>query len=112
MPLNTLLKTQQCWAQCRWPGHSGPRAPSLTVNLIRPMSEETEQEFQAGSGGELGRKGRPGKMSSLRSSSALSYNVFGPVATVLRTRGGSPRGGFGLRLTPQAEQDQYPMWAR
>jgi hypothetical protein len=20
--------------------------------------------------------------------------------------------GFGLRLTPQAEQDQFPMWAR
>jgi hypothetical protein len=78
MPLDNLLKAQAAWAERRWPGHVGPRAPSLDENLICPLTIEARREFKAGSGGELGRNGKPGKMSSLRSSSALSYNVFQP----------------------------------
>jgi hypothetical protein len=42
------------------------------------MSRDIQCQFERGSGGELGSDRRPGKMSSLRSSSALSYNVFAP----------------------------------
>ena len=78
MPLKNILAQQAQWAQARWPGHSGRRAPFLEDNLFGAMSDESRTEFERGSGGELGRKGKPGKMRSLRSSSALSYNVFGP----------------------------------
>src|SRR5688500_11471901 len=78
MPLDVLVAARSSWALRRWPGHSSRRAPSLDANLICPLSRETQAEFEAGSGGELGGNGKPGKMSSLRSSSALSYNVFGP----------------------------------
>jgi hypothetical protein len=78
MPLKDIVADQHAWARNQWAGQLGARAPSLEENLIRPLSAETRADFQAGSGGELGRRGKPGKMSSLRSSSALSYNFFDP----------------------------------
>ena len=78
MSLDAILAKQGQWARDRWQGHSGRRAPSLQDNLFNRMSAQTRREFAGGSGNELGRRGKPGKMSSLRSSSALSYNVFGP----------------------------------
>lgn len=78
MPLNSLVAAQRDWARTRWPDHASKRAPSLDDNLIVPLSTDARAAFMKGSGGELGRNGKPGKMSSLRSSSALSYNVFGP----------------------------------
>jgi len=86
----------------------------LDDNLICPLSVEARSEFKAGSGGELGRNGKPGKMSSLRSSSALSYNVFQPwrgrdlqpLAAALKTTVSSQELRFeqkfrhGLRSTP------------
>ncbi len=78
MPLESLVAAQSEWARSRWPGHNSKRAPSLDDNLIVSLCGETRAEFENGSGGELGRNQKPGKMSSLRSSSALSYNVFGP----------------------------------
>jgi len=78
MPLKDIIAAQHAWARSRWSGHVGARAPSVEANLIRPLSVETRSDFQAARGGELGHHGKPGKMSSLRSSSALSYNVFDP----------------------------------
>jgi len=78
MPLGELIAKQEDWARSQWHGHTGRRAPSLGGNLIVPMSPEVRLQFASGSGGELGREDRPGKMYSLRSSSALSYNVFAP----------------------------------
>ncbi len=78
MPLNELIEAQAAWARKRWPRHSGARAPSLDANLMVRMTATVRCQFERGSGGELGAPGRPGKMSSLRSSSALSYNVFAP----------------------------------
>ena len=78
MPLKSLIADQARWANRRWPGHSGARAPSLRANLFVRMSRDIQCQFERGSGGELGTDRRPGKMSSLRSSSALSYNVFAP----------------------------------
>lgn len=78
MPLDALIHSQAAWARSKWPGHSAKRAPSLEANLIIPLDAESRKEFAAGSGGELGTQGKPGNMSSLRSSSALCFNVFGP----------------------------------
>src|SRR5262245_51087123 len=78
VPLQTLIASQEAWARRRWPSHEGRRAPSLRANLIVPMSRDIQSQFEHGSGSELGTESRPGKMSSLRSSSALSYNVFAP----------------------------------
>lgn len=80
MPLEAVVSRQTRWAAEYWPGHSGKRAPSLEANLIMPMSDEIRSQFSGGSGGELGTLERPGKMSSLRSSSALAYNFFAPWA--------------------------------
>lgn len=114
MPLESLLTAQAAWAKRRWPGHVGPRTPSLDDNLICPLSAEVRREFEAGSGGELGRNGKAGKMCSLRSSSALSYNFFQPwrgcdlqpLAAALETTVSSQELRFeqkfrhGLRSTP------------
>jgi hypothetical protein len=78
MPLDAVLASQYAWARTRWPGHTGRRAPSLPENLIVPMSSEVREQFRNGSGGELGNCAKPGKMSSLRSSSALAFNFFAP----------------------------------
>lgn len=78
MPLKAIIADQQEWARTQWPGHTDRRAPSLHANLIVPMSSEVHGQFSGGSGGELGSPVRPGKMSSLRSSSALAYNFFAP----------------------------------
>ena len=78
MPLDAILEAQQSWASRRWPDHSGRRAPTLRENLILPMSPEIRRQFRRGSGNELGLRDKPGKMQSLRSSSALGYNFFAP----------------------------------
>lgn len=78
MPLEEIIGLQARWAKAQWPGHLGRRAPSLAENLIIPMSDGVRDQYLKGSGGELGVQGRPGKMSSLRSSSALTYNFFAP----------------------------------
>lgn len=78
MALVDILATQQRWATLRWPGHVGARAPSLTANLIMPMDDDVRRQFQGGAGGELGTEQLPGKMWSLRSSSALAYNFLAP----------------------------------
>lgn len=78
MALIDIQARQQRWAETMWPGHSGARAPSLADNLFVPMDEEVRRQFQAGAGGELGADEMPGKMCSLRSSSALAYNFFAP----------------------------------
>lgn len=78
MSLNAIIALQKRWAEKKWPGHTGLRAPSLDDNLCIQISPEVRQQFEEGSGGELGRNGKPGKMSSLRSSSALGYNFFAP----------------------------------
>lgn len=78
MALQTLIANQEAWARRKWPGHEGRMAPSLRDNLFVRMSRDIQCQFERGSGGELGSDCRPGKMSSLRSSSAFSYNVFAP----------------------------------
>lgn len=78
MSLVDIVAQQQRWSRTRWAGHSGARAPSLAENLICPMTDEFRAQFAAGAGDELGRDEKPGKMQSLRSSSALAFNVLAP----------------------------------
>lgn len=78
MSLDELIARQSRWASDRWPGYRGRRAPCLEDNLFYPMSAEVHRQFVEGSGGELGTDEKAGKMSSLRSSSALAYNFFAP----------------------------------
>lgn len=78
MPLDDIIAAQERWARSMWPGHTGRRAPSVDLNLLVPLSNEIRVQFESASGGELDRGGRPGKMRSLRSSSALGVNFFAP----------------------------------
>jgi hypothetical protein len=78
MALEQILRRQDQWARSRWANHTGRRAPSLDANLFFQMEPEVREQFTFGNGSELGRQGKPGKMWSVRSSSALSYNFFAP----------------------------------
>src|SRR2546423_639056 len=68
--------------QTRWATNNGfvtrnAYVTSLTDNLRRQLSSGALRNFERGSGGELRQRGiRPPKMHALRSSSALSVNVF------------------------------------
>lgn len=46
-------------------------------NLITPMAEEHIKQYGEGSGGELQDTSKPAKMSSVRSSSAMTFNLLG-----------------------------------
>lgn len=75
MPLKAIIASQQEWASRQWLGHKSQLAPSLDANLIVPMPSTVRDQFNDGSGSELGSHGQP---FSLRSSSALAYNFFAP----------------------------------
>lgn len=102
MPLQEIVTQQKRWARKKWPGHIGMRAPTLTDNLICPMSADVRTEYKQGGGNELGTPDRPGKMYSLRSSSALAYNFFAPWRehnlTALSAALGTPIQGNTLRF--------------
>lgn len=92
--LRHIQMRQRQWADGRGIQYSkaNGRVLRLVDNLFAPMNSETEAEFKAGKGEELGRGGSPGKMSSLHSSSALVCNVFDywrrrPLAPLLRACG-------------------------
>lgn len=50
----------------------------VSDNLYEPMDDAVQNAYSQGSGGELqeGREGGPAKMSAVRSSSAMTYNLF------------------------------------
>ncbi|HEV1993072.1 MAG TPA: hypothetical protein VGR03_01965 [Candidatus Acidoferrum sp.] len=72
-----ILRQQQAWAAKRKiavdsSGYTGAR----DANLFQPLHPDTLADFQCGSGDELGKNGRRGKIQALHSSSALAVNVF------------------------------------
>jgi hypothetical protein len=72
-----ILRQQQDWAANRKIAvDSSGYTEALDANLFRPLHRDTLSDFQRGSGDELGRNGRRGKMLALHSSSALAVNVF------------------------------------
>ena len=78
------------------------RTVTLEDNLFQPLHEATRAEFGAGAGDELGEPGRPGKLASLYSSSALATNMFdfwrGRNATALFDALGFDAGGSVVRF--------------
>lgn len=58
---------------------------SYSDNLYEPMGERHKKEYGGGSGGELGCLGkRPAKMASIRSSSAMTFNLLGNDTIVMK----------------------------
>ena len=58
---------------------------SYSENLFEPMWEQHQKEYDVGSGGELNPSGkRPAKMASIRSSSAMTFNLLGNDTIVMK----------------------------
>ncbi len=58
---------------------------SYSENLYEPMGERQKKEYGGGSGGELNSSGKkPAKMASIRSSSAMTFNLLGNDAIVMK----------------------------
>jgi hypothetical protein len=74
--LESVLRAQRAWAVTREIGLTGDSTNELDANLFQAWSPATRREFEAGDGAELGSGATPGKMQSLRSSSALAVNFF------------------------------------
>jgi hypothetical protein len=75
--LQYIQRHQKAWADAVGVGYlANGRVPALSDNLFAPLNAATVAEYEAADGGELGRGGVGGKMSSLHSSSALVCNVF------------------------------------
>jgi hypothetical protein len=92
--LEHLKNRQKHWADT----HAVPydkangRVPNLDDNLFAPLDTDTAIEFKNADGSEFGKEDKPGKMSSLHSSSALVCNVFDywrrrPLVPLLRACG-------------------------
>ena len=99
--------------QTRWATNNGfvtrnAYVTSLTDNLRQQLSSGALRDFERGSGGELRQRGiRPPRMHALRSSSALSVNVF----DYWRSRDPRPlQRAFGLRdrITAVTFEEQFP----
>ncbi|MGD0459900.1 MAG: hypothetical protein ABSC21_19395 [Terriglobia bacterium] len=75
--LRHIKESQTHWADSRAIRYTPRRRVfHLSDNLFAPLKAETETDFKAGDGDELGRDESAGKMFSLYSSSALACNVF------------------------------------
>ena len=58
---------------------------SYSENLYEPMGERHEKEYGGGAGGELNSSGkRPAKMASIRSSSAMTFNLLGNDTIIMK----------------------------
>ncbi len=71
-----IVEQQQSWAANRKIAVRSGYTEALADNLFQPLHSATLLDFERGSGDELGRNGRRGKMQALHSSSALAVNVF------------------------------------
>ena len=91
--LNDLKQRQIRWAKSAdLQPDSASYLSNFEANLLRPLSRQSREAFERGSGSELvDAKDRPAKMRALHSSSALAVNVFDswvdsnmkPLSTVL-----------------------------
>lgn len=73
----SVIEQQTRWARSKGFEPENAYLPSLAENLRQQLSDGAQQDFERGSGGELRERGiRPPKMRALRSSAALSANVF------------------------------------
>lgn len=76
-PILSVIEQQTRWAQNNGFETKDAYVTSLTHNLWQQLSPDALRDFRRGSGTELRQRGlRPPRMYALRSSSALSVNVF------------------------------------
>ena len=80
MPMSSIpsvIQQQLLWARSKGFEPKNAYMMSLADNLRQQLSDGALQDFERGNGGELRERGiRPPKMHALRSSAALSANVF------------------------------------
>jgi len=75
--ISAVIEQQTRWADSKGYESKNAYLLSLADNLRQRLSDGALKDFERGSGGELRERGiRPPKMSALRSSAALSANVF------------------------------------
>jgi len=107
-PILSVIEQQTRWANGRGLETKNAYLMSLADNLRQEMSSDALRDFERGSGAELRQRGiRPPKMHALRSSAALSVNVF----DYWRSRDASPlQHAFGLRdrITRVSFEEQFP----
>jgi len=73
----SVIEQQTRWAKSKGFETKNSYLMSLTDNLRQQLSDGAKQDFERGNGGELRDRGiKPPKMHALRSSAALSANVF------------------------------------
>ncbi len=73
----SVIEQQTRWAKSKGLQPKNAYLPSLSDNLQGTLSAGALKDFERGSGGELRERGlRPPKMRALRSSAALTANVF------------------------------------
>src|SRR5689334_2783823 len=94
-PILSVIEQQTRWATTNGLETRNAYVMSLTNNLRQEMSSGAVRDFERGSGSELRQRGiRPPRMHALRSSSALTVNVF----DYWRSRDPRPlQRAFGLR---------------
>ena len=80
MPMSSIpsvIQQQLLWARSKGFEPKNAYMMSLADNLRQQLSDGALRDFERGNGGELRERGiRPPKMHALRSSAALSANVF------------------------------------
>ena len=108
----SVVEQQTRWATDKGFATRNAYLMSLADNLRQELSSDARRDFERGSGGELRERGiRPPKMHALRSSSALSVNVF----DYWRSRDSSPlQRALGLRdrITRVSFEEQFPTGLR
>jgi hypothetical protein len=77
--LAAARREQEAWARDRgWEQGPDSEVADVARNLLLPLSPAARTAYESGAGSELaGAAGKPGKMASLISSSALAFNFFG-----------------------------------
>jgi len=107
-PLRSVIEQQTRWAADKGFATKNAYVMSLAHNLRQELSTDALRDFERGSGGELRQRGiRPPRMQALRSSSALTVNVF----DYWRSRDARPlQRAFGLRdrITRVSFEEQFP----
>jgi hypothetical protein len=108
----SVVQQQTRWATDKGLTTKNEYLMSLADNLRQELSSDARRDFERGSGGELRERGiRPPKMHALRSSSALSVNVF----DYWRSRDPRPlQRALGLRdrITRVSFEEQFPTGLR
>ena len=111
-PVLSVIEQQTRWARSNGFETKNSYLMSLTDNLRQELSSGALKDFERGSGAELRDRGiRPPRMHALRSSSALTANVF----DYWRARDARPlQRAFGLRdrITRVSFEEHFPTGLR